>query len=112
MIVDYILNQELLPVTALTTDLASDAFPVSGRCNIGVVVKWASLTGTLDAEFFLEASNDGTAWGAITTPVVVSGASASDAIQSTECFFNYVRLAVTQNNVTGGNISASISLFR
>ena len=58
----------------------------------------------------MEVSNDGTNWASLTTPVAVSGASDSDAVVSSDAHFNYVRAKVVQNNVTGGNISASITL--
>ena len=108
----YILNEELLATTALTADIEGDAVGIDGRPKLGVVVTWSSLTGTLDAEYSLEVSNDGTLWSSLTTPVSVSGASDSDAVISQEAFFTYVRLKVTQNNVTGGNISATISFFQ
>ena len=107
----YDVNRELLPSTALTADIEGAQYPVAGLPRVGVVVTWAGLTGTLDAEFFLEVSNDGTNWGALTSPVAVGTASGSDPIKSAECFFTYVRLNVVKNGVTGGTISATISLF-
>jgi|SRR6056297_262839 len=107
----FILNEILLEPTALTSDLTSDAMGLDGRTKVGVVVSWDTLTGSLDAEYSLEVSNDGVLWSSLTTPVSVSGTSDSDAVISSECFFNYIRLKVTKNSVTGGNISASVSFF-
>jgi len=106
------INEVLLASSTLSSDIVSTAFATKGLYKIGVIIGWSNLTGTLDAEYTLEVSNDGVKWGIFTPAVSITTASDVDPFTSADCFFNYVRLRVTKNNVTGGTVDASISLFQ
>ena len=93
--------------TTVSATTAGAAFDLSYATSATFQVTWASLTGTLDAEVTIEASNDGTNW--VERPgasLVLASASGTDIIAlNGTAMERYYRIHYDQNNVSGGTVT-------
>lgn len=110
MSLETIANQTLLAATTFTADTASAKFALTTFGEIGIQIVWTGLTGTINGTYVVQYSNDGTNWDNATTPIAFSGANGNDCLPFENAFFNYVRISCAVGGITGGTISASITL--
>jgi len=73
-------------------------------------ISWKNLTGTIDAEYYLEGSNDAETWDVLSSPSVMSEAESCDLIMFSEIFCKYIRCRIYKKGVTGGSVSAVLTL--
>lgn len=93
--------------TTVSATTAGREFDLSYATSATFQVTWTSLTGTLDGEVTIEASNDGSNWVARPgASLVLSSASGTDIIAlNGTAMERYYRVHYDQNNVSGGTVT-------
>lgn len=71
---------------------------------------WEDISGIPDAVFYLEGSNDAEKWDILSSPSNISGTTGCDLIMFSEIFCKYIRCRIEKNGVTGGTVSATLTL--
>lgn len=70
---------------------------------------WASLTGSVDATFKVQVSNDNTNWADRGSATTLSGASGNAVIVVGDLAERYARVVFTKNSVSGGTLTGYCS---
>jgi hypothetical protein len=108
----YIVNQTISEKTAAgwTSNVTSDAYPLTRYDQGGFVFSWDTMVGTLTTTtFILQVSNDGTNWADLITAIGMTTTSGCVQSHTEKTAFNYVRSVATIGAATSGNFKITAS---